>query len=185
MTIDPMTSYRTAQLVATYEELYHVPEAACVTYYFGDLGLHVFKYGTPRDAALAAYEKALAAIELDSDTFQQFDEFIYRGGIIARMRSCALGEDARLRDVPDSGDTVLVHEDAPEYRVPMECLGKLTASGREDFAALLDARVREVRCGAGDLEVVISGVAPEELVRFSEAYDAFTEAEEAMGNMTL
>ena len=63
----------------------------------------------------------------------------------------------------------------------METLARLSASGREDFAALLDARVREIRCGAGDLEVVISGVAPEELVRFSEAYDAFMEAERAMG----
>ena len=95
MTIDPMTSYRTARLVATREELYHVPEAACVTYYFSDLGLHVFKYGTPRDAALAA-------IELDSDTFQRSDEFIHRGGIIARMRSClsAQGQEVSFQMSP-------------------------------------------------------------------------------------
>lgn len=187
-TIDPMTSYKTAQLVATYEELYHVPESEQTTYYFGDLGLHVFKYGTPKDTVLAAYKKALAAVRLDSDTFQQSEDFIYRGGIIARMQDCMLDEDTRLRDVLDSwgtaGSAVLVHEDAPDCPCPLEQLTALTPYGREDFAALLDARVREVCCGTDAIEVVLSGTAPEELMRFSETYDAFMEAEWSMGDMT-
>lgn len=184
-TIDPMTSYKTAQLVVTYEELYHVPESERTTYYFGDLGLHVFKYGAPKDTVLTVYEKALTAVRLDNDTFQQSEDFIYRGGIIARMQDCMLDEDTRLRDVLDGwgthGPTVLIHEDAPDCPCPLEHLTALTPYGREDFAALLDARVREVRCGTDAIEVVLSGAAPEELVRFSNAYDAFMEAERAMG----
>lgn len=104
-TIDPMTSYKTAQLVATYEELYHVPESEQTTYYFGDLGLHVFKYGAPKDTVLTVYEKALTAVRLDNDTFQQSEDFIYRSGIIARMRSCMLDEDPCPYGVPDGWET--------------------------------------------------------------------------------
>lgn len=183
----PLSSYRTMSLIATYEELYHVPAAEQVTYYFGDLGGHFLKYGTAEDAALAAYDKALAAIQMDSDSFQQAEEFIYRGGIIARMWSCMLDGNASLKDAlncwAEDRNTVLLHGDAPDYCVPMEHLTRLTQAGREDFTALLDAQVAEIRAGFSSIEVVISGVEPEELVKFSEAYDAFIEAERAMGPM--
>ncbi len=182
-----LSSHRTMSLIATYEELYHVPAEEQVTYYFGDLGGYFLKYGTAEDAALAAYDKALAAVRMDSDSFQQAKEFTHRGGIIARMWSCMLREDASLADAlscwVEDLDTVLLHEDAPDCCVPMEDLTRLTQSGREDFAALLDARVEEIRAGDSAIEVVISGVEPQELARFSEAHDAFMEAEQAMGPM--
>lgn len=183
----PLSSHHALDLIATYEELYHIPESERLTYYFGDCGGHFLKRGTAEDAALAAYEKALAAIGMDSDAFLQSKDFIYRGGIIARMWGCMLGEDARLQDALDcwaeNRDTVLRHEDAPDCCVAMEDLAKLTPSGREDFAALLGARVREIRCGDTGIEVVVSDVEPQELARFCESYDAFMEAEQAMGPM--
>ena len=57
-------------LIATYEELFHVPESERITYYFGDYSGYFLKYGTSEDAALRAYGKALAAIQMDRDTFQ-------------------------------------------------------------------------------------------------------------------
>ena len=83
---DPLSSYKTAELVATYEELFQVPDEERLTYYFGDLGGHFFNHGVTAEQKKAAYEKALAVLELDSDTFQQANAFIHRGGIIDRMR---------------------------------------------------------------------------------------------------
>lgn len=96
---DPETplSHRAVSLIATYEEMYRVPEARRVTYYFGDYGGHFLKYGTAEAAALTAYDKALAAIQMDDGAFRQAAEFNYRGGIIARMWRCMLGEDAHLQ----------------------------------------------------------------------------------------
>ena len=183
-TIDPMTSYKTAQLVATYEELYHVPESERTTYYFGDLGLHVFKYGAPTDTVLTVYEKALTAVRLDNDTFQQSEDFIYRGGIIARMQSCMLGPDARLRDVlerwPGGEFDCVVHQEDDGCHASVPAFTNLTGAGREDFSALLDARVETVRSGDFGLETVISGVEPQELKRLGDAYDDHEQAEQGM-----
>ena len=131
-----LSSHRTMSLIATYEELYHVPETEQVTYYFGDLGGHFLKYDTAEDAALAAYDKALAAIQMDSDSFQKSKEFTYRSGIIARMWSCMLDGDASLKDAlgyrAEGQDTVLLHEDAPDCCVPMEHLSDLTQTEGRD-----------------------------------------------------
>lgn len=78
------------------------------------------------------------------------------------------------------GLTLLTHEET-DYVVLPEKLLKLNAAGREDYAVLLDARVAEIIPGPEGTEVVLTEVAPEELVRFNEAHDAFMEAEEAMG----
>lgn len=74
----------------------------------------------------------------------------------------------------------LCHEEAEQY-VPVEDLRRLSDAGRVDFAALLDAGVSEIRASPEGTEVVLTGVDPEELARFSEAHDAFMEAERAMG----
>lgn len=74
------------------------------------------------------------------------------------------------------GLTLLTHEET-DYVVLPENLLKLNAAGREDYAALLDARVAEIVPGLEGTEVVLTEVAPEELVRFNEAH----EAERAMG----
>ena len=78
------------------------------------------------------------------------------------------------------GLTFLTHEEADCVVLP-ENLLKLNAAGREDYASLLDARVAEIVPGPEGTEVVLTEVAPEELVRFNEAHDAFMEAEQSMG----
>ena len=77
----------------------------------------------------------------------------------------------------------LCHEEA-EQSVLVENLLKLSAAGREDYAGLLDARVAEIVPGLEGTEVVLTNVAPEELARFNEEYEAFMEAELSMGDMT-
>ena len=81
------------------------------------------------------------------------------------------------------GLTLLTHEEADCVVLP-ENLLKLSAAGREDYAGLLDARVAEIVPGLEGTEVVLTNVAPEELARFNEEYEAFTEAELSMGDMT-
>ena len=69
----------------------------------------------------------------------------------------------------------LCHEEA-EQSVLVENLHKLTDVGREEHAALLDARVAEIVPGLEGTEGVLTNVAPEELARFNEEYEAFMEA---------
>lgn len=78
------------------------------------------------------------------------------------------------------GPIFLCHEEA-EQSVLAENLRLLTGAGQEDHAALLNARVSEIGETPEGTEVVLTDVDPEELVRFNEAYDAFMEAEQAMG----
>ena len=78
------------------------------------------------------------------------------------------------------GPIFLCHEEA-EQSVLVENLRLLTGAGQEDHAALLNARVSEIGETPEGTEVVLTDVDPEELVRFNEAYDAFMEAEQAMG----
>lgn len=74
----------------------------------------------------------------------------------------------------------LCHEES-ERSVLVENLRQLTDAGQEDHAALLNARVSEICETPEGTEIVLTDVEPEELVRFSEAYDAFMEAERPMG----
>ena len=77
----------------------------------------------------------------------------------------------------------LCHEEA-EQSVLVENLRKLTDMGQEDYVALLGARVSEICETPEGTEIALTGVAPEQLVRFNKAYDAFMEAEWNMGDMT-
>ena len=65
-----------------------------------------------------------------------------------------------------------------------EDLRELTPTGRENFAALLNAWVAKIIPTGEGIEVVLTDVDPEELVRFNEACEAFQKAEQAMGDMT-
>ena len=104
----------------------------------------------------------------------------------AELHSNASGKqpNIRVRDIlplmTGGGLTFLTHEEA-DTSVLAENLRELTAAGQEDYAALLDAQVAEICPSPEGLEIVLVGVAPEELTRFNEAYDAFQEAEQAMG----
>ena len=87
-----LRSFKTASLIATYEELLQVPEAEWITHYFGDYGGHFFNDGVADSQIDAAYEKALEVMGMDSDTFQGDSAYLYRGEIIGRMRDRLLSE---------------------------------------------------------------------------------------------
>jgi len=76
--------------------------------------------------------------------------------------------------------TFLCHEEADRY-VLAEDLRLLTSSGQEEYAALLNARVASIGESPEGTEVFLIDVDPKELARFNEAYEAFMEAEQAMG----
>ena len=92
--------------------------------------------------------------------------------------------DIRLRDLlpllKGEGPTFLTHEEA-DASVLAENLRKLTNTGREDHAALFDALVSEIAPSPEGMEVVLTDVEPQELVRFNRALEAFEAAEQAMG----
>ena len=85
-------SFKTASLIATYEELLQVSEAERITQYLGDSGGHFFNDGVADSQIDAAYEKALEVMGMDSDTFQGDSAYLYRGEIISRMRDRLLSE---------------------------------------------------------------------------------------------
>ena len=113
-------------------------------------------------------------------------ETTFRPEFCAGLRGSGLEEkpEVRLRDIlpllTGGGLTFLCHEEA-DRPVLAENLRERTAAGREDHAALLNARVSEIAPTPEGTEVVLTDVAPEELARFNEAYEAFMEAEQAMG----
>lgn len=93
----------------------------------------------------------------------------------------------RVRDVLQldgvSESASLTHKDSTVL-APLEDLEKLTASGQEDFAALLDAWVADIRVDDGEPELVLEGIEAKELERFCDALEAHEQAEQAMGDMT-
>ena len=90
----------------------------------------------------------------------------------------------RLKDImpllKGGGMTFLCHEDA-EISVLAENLRLLTMDGQQDHEALFNARVSEICPSPEGVEVVLTGVAPEELVRFKDDCEAFQRAEQSMG----
>lgn len=182
---DPRFNLRAPELVAAYEELHNVPEEKRVTEYIVHSGAHCFDYLVDDSSILSAYEKALTAIRVGSEEFLESEDFLYWGGIAARMMDCMLTENSRLRDVAGwtscDGYIFAVHEDQNASGVLTKDISRLTASGREDFSALLDAKVKEVRLAGDGIEIVISGVEPQELERFRDACEAHEQAEQTMG----
>ena len=81
------------------------------------------------------------------------------GGMTVRD---ALGLD----DLPDCA--ALIHR-CSTVLVPLEDLKELTPSGQEDFTALLDAQVADIRVNEGAPELVLEGVEAAELERFCDA----------------
>ena len=93
-------------------------------------------------------------------------------------------KDVRLRDIlpllPDGGRTFLCHAQT-DTSVLAENLRELTDAGREDFTALLDARVAEIVPTDEGTEVMLADVGPQELARFNQEYAEHLKAECAMG----
>lgn len=83
-----------------------------------------------------------------------------------------------LDGLPESA--FLAHKNSV-FLVPVEDLKLLTDAGREDFAALLDARVADVRVDEGIPKLLLEGVEASELDRLHDELEAHKQAEEAMG----
>ena len=92
--------------------------------------------------------------------------------------------ELRLKDLlpllKGGGLKFLCHEEA-EQSVLVEDLCELIDAGQEDHAALLGAHVSEICDTPEGTEIVLTGVEPEELVRFGKAYETFMDAKEAVG----
>ncbi len=97
----------------------------------------------------------------------------------------ALEPGACLRDILDRpwheeyGAAEL--KDSSDCCVSFSALAKLTETGRQDYSALLDAKVEELRPGMFGIDAVISGVDPKEIEQFNTAYENYVEAENKMG----
>lgn len=95
----------------------------------------------------------------------------------------AAASDVRLKDIlpllKGGGMAFLCHAET-ESTVPAENLWLLTASGQRDYEALLNARVSEICPSAEGVEVVLTGVEPEELTRLGKDYENFIQTEHAM-----
>ena len=84
-------------LIATYEELYGIPEDECITEYFADYGGFVTKMGIDDTDIRPVLDKALEAIGLTSEELQSRErEFMYRGNIRAEMESHIEGLDMTM-----------------------------------------------------------------------------------------
>lgn len=92
---DVYKNSRAVDLIVTYEEVYGVPHDQQITHYFGDYGSHYLNHGVTDEQVKAAYEKGLAAIQMDGPTFQKTDDFLCRSGIIDRMRACVLAKELK------------------------------------------------------------------------------------------
>ena len=121
--------------------------------------------------------------EIRAHNYMSDQEIAQTCGIPEELLNCdmTVRDVLRLEGVSESAS--LTHKDSTVL-VPLEDLEKLTASGQEDFAALLDARVADIRVDDGEPELVLEGVEAAELERFCDALEAHEQAEQAMGDMT-
>ena len=152
--------------------------------YFEDLEKHLdltVREGNGMDSMLRTALKQrpeVSAVDMHDGCIEMEYHPEYCRQLNGVSKNEALGP--RLKEIlpvlAGGGLTLLTHEET-DYVVLPENLLKLNAAGREDYAALLDARVAEIVPGPEGTEVVLTEVAPEELVRFNEAH----EAERAMG----
>ncbi|WP_300750126.1 DUF6329 domain-containing protein [uncultured Oscillibacter sp.] len=101
----------------------------------------------------------------------QVPQQVLKGGMTVR-------DVLALDGLPESA--FLAHKNSV-FLVPVEDLKLLTDVGREDFAALLDARVADVRVDEGTPELLLEGVEASELDRLHDELEAHKQAEEAMG----
>lgn len=80
----------TTDLIATYENLRHVPKNERLTRYWGDYGGYVTKHGVTDEHLRSVYAEALQIMGMSSDAYHD-KKFIYRGEVETYMRSCMLG----------------------------------------------------------------------------------------------
>lgn len=147
------------------------------------LGLNI-QEGNGLDAMLkSALERRpeIASVDMHSGCITT----VYRPGFCRQIQnhSEATASDIRLKDIlpllKGGGMAFLCHAET-ESSVPAENLRLLIVSGQRDYEALLNARVSELYPSSEGVEVVLTGVEPEELTRFSQDCESFIQAEQAM-----
>lgn len=120
--------------------------------------------------------------EIRAHSYMSDQEIAQTCGVPEELLDCDMTVRDVLRLEGVSESAALAHKDSAVL-IPLEDLEKLTASGQEDFAALLDARVADIRVDDGEPELVLEGVEAAELERFCDALEAHEQAEQAMGDM--
>lgn len=93
----PGTPVRTVNLIATYEELLKIPKEDRLTAYFEPCCSHFFRSGITEAQVKPVYEKALAAIDMTDDAYQEgSNPYMNRGTVIRRMRDCLLAGELKI-----------------------------------------------------------------------------------------
>ena len=147
------------------------------------LGLNI-QEGNGLDAMLKSVlerRPEIASVDMHSGCITT----VYRPGFCRQIQnhSEATASDIRLKDIlpllKGGGMAFLCHAET-ESSVPAENLRLLIVSGQRDYEALLNARVSELYPSSEGVEVVLTGVEPEELTRFSQDCESFIQAEQAM-----
>lgn len=89
-------SARTVNLIATYEELFHVPMEERLACYFPSYGGHFLREGVTDSQLRPVYEKALAAIEMTDTAYQDgSNPYMDRSEVVSRMRDCLLAKELK------------------------------------------------------------------------------------------
>lgn len=147
------------------------------------LGLNI-QEGNGLDAMLkSALERRpeIASVEMHSGciTTEYRPEFCRQ----LQNHSEAAASDIRLKDIlpllKGSGRAFLCHAETESY-VPADNLWLLTVGVQRDYDALLNARVSEICPSSKGVEVILTGVEPEELTQLSRDYERFIQAGQAM-----
>lgn len=73
-----------AELVATYEELYKIPQEDRITNWWGDLAMYEFKHGVEPEKKSEMFEKSLKAINMTKEEFNGY-RYTYRQNLINKM----------------------------------------------------------------------------------------------------
>jgi len=74
-----------AELIATYEEVYEIPNEDHVTSWWGDLAIYEFKYDVEIEKIQDRFEKALKAVNMTREEFNNF-RYVYRQNLINQMK---------------------------------------------------------------------------------------------------
>lgn len=101
-----------------------------------------------------------------------------------QLHALAEAPAVHLRDLLTLGlpdhDVYLVHAAEDVGWVPAADLPRLTAQGKEEFSALLDAKIAAIRPGPYGVELVLDGVNSQLLAQYDETLANSSRAEHAM-----
>lgn len=78
-------TYEEVKLIATYEELYKVPEDEKITQWWGDMHMYEFKYKAQPEKAKEILERSLKAVKMTRDELADFHH-IERSKLIEKMK---------------------------------------------------------------------------------------------------